>query len=234
MYSKAIINAVKEDFARRCGWMPEEHSIDEVDEFNEYIEDIVDIKKTKTTSNYFWNLKSKRLNGKAPTEKRIEWLKRWRQNEKFLCFSDAEYFVTRYARIRNVKEAIIRLEYRKAQIIFHKILARYDDRQVAIQLFCSSVGKLDLDYYRDVLPASHPAQDERSRDHGIGASSPVGQVGEDDLDDIREATLLATPSADHPERARAAMGERWGAVDSGWLTGCRYRARFNSNLHPSF
>jgi hypothetical protein len=135
MYSKAIINAVKEDFARRCGWMPEEHSIDEVDEFNEYIEDIVDIEKTKTTRNYFWNLKSKRLNGKAPTAKRIEWLKRWRQNEKFLCFSDAEYFVTRYARIRNVKEAIIRLEYRKAQILFHKLLAKYDDRQVAIQLF---------------------------------------------------------------------------------------------------
>lgn len=62
-------------------------------------------------------------------------MRRWRQNEKFLCFADASYFVTRYARIRDVKERIVRVEYRKAQKLFHQLLAKYDDRQVAIQLF---------------------------------------------------------------------------------------------------
>ena len=51
------------------------------------------------------------------------------------CFADASYFVTRYARIRDVKERIVRVEYRKAQKLFHQLLAKYDDRQVAIQLF---------------------------------------------------------------------------------------------------
>jgi len=115
--------------------MPEERSVDEIDDFNEYLESIVNIEKTKSTRNYFWNLASPRLNGKPPTAKRIEWMKRWRQNEKFLCFCDASYFVTRYARIRDVKERIIRVEYRKAQKLFHQLLAKYDDRQVAIQLF---------------------------------------------------------------------------------------------------
>src|ERR1017187_1105183 len=135
MYSQKVITKVLEDFYRREGWMPEAHSCDEIDDFVEFIDDIVDVQSTRTTRDYTWNLKSKRLNGKAPTVKRIEWIRRWRINEKFLCFADAEYFITRYARIRDVKERIIRLEYRKAQKLFHQLLAKYDDRQVAIQLF---------------------------------------------------------------------------------------------------
>lgn len=144
MYSEAVTERVLQDFTRREGWRPEPHSISEIDDFCEYVDDIVDIEKTKTTRNYFWNLKSKRLNGKAPTAKRIDWMRRWRINEKFLCFASAEYFVTRYARIRNVKEQIIRIEYRKAQMLFHTLLAGYDDRQVAIQLYCLKARQVGI------------------------------------------------------------------------------------------
>lgn len=144
MYSQAICAKVIDDFARREGWRPEPHSLEQVDDFCEYIDDIVDVEATRTTRNYSWNLKSKRLNGKAPTEKRIEWMKRWRINEKFMCFAEAQYFVTRYARIRDVKERIIRLEYRKAQNLFHSLLAKYDDRQVAIQLFCLKARQVGI------------------------------------------------------------------------------------------
>ncbi len=81
--------------------------------------------------------------GKKPTAKRLEWIRRWVLNERFLCFADADYFVTRYGRIRTSDERIIRFTPRKAQEVFHSILAEFDDLQIAIQLFvlkCRQLG----------------------------------------------------------------------------------------------
>ncbi len=144
MYSKQVTELVLDDYARRNGWRPETRTVDEVNEFREYIESIVKTEfNKKVITNFGWNLGSKYLNGKPPTEKRREWIRRQWTNEKVMCFASAEYFVTRYGRIRAVDERIIPFDYRDAQLLFHKILGTFDDRQQAIELFilkCRQLG----------------------------------------------------------------------------------------------
>jgi hypothetical protein len=137
MYSEKVVAATLDDFARRNGWMPEFHTVDEVDEFNQYIESIVDISENSRSRSIYWK------NGKAPSEKRVQWIKRWIDNEQFCCFASAEYFVTRYAKIRTADERIIAFQFRLSQRIFLNALAECDDLQIAIQFFilkCRQLG----------------------------------------------------------------------------------------------
>lgn len=167
MYSRTIIDRVIKDFELNNGWCPAYHTPEQVDEFNDYIEKIVELDANSVNRYYSWK------KGKRPTEKRIEWINRWKTNERFLCFADGEYFITRYGRIRNVKEEIVRIQFRKAQRIYHKMLAGYDDRQVAIQLFilkCRQVGistVTALYFLHRIL--------FRTNTHAIMASAQVGQ-----------------------------------------------------------
>ena len=109
--------------------MPEPHSIAETDEFAEYIGSITDIHKTKVSQDIYWK------NDKGPTQERVKWIKRWTENEQFMCFASAEYFVTRYGWIRDAEERIVHFNFRLAQRIFLAALAECDDQQIAIQLY---------------------------------------------------------------------------------------------------
>jgi hypothetical protein len=144
VYSPRIIAAVIRDFAdakdrngNRIGFEPIRREIWEVDDFNAYIESITDKATNKLGSSFDWKP------GKEPTAKRAAWIKRWCQSEKFLCFADAEYFVTRYAKIRTFDERIIHFEFRLGQRILLEVLAEFEDLQLAIQIFalkCRQVG----------------------------------------------------------------------------------------------
>jgi hypothetical protein len=108
-----------------------------VDEFCAYIDSLVDMDANSVNRYFSWK------QGKRPNDKRLKWIERWVENEQFLCFASAEYFVTRYGRIRSAEERIINFEYRDAQRIFHAILAESDRSQVAIQMFvlkCRQLG----------------------------------------------------------------------------------------------
>src|SRR5208282_5383926 len=102
MYSERVIRKVVDDFSIREGWTPTFRTIAEVDELIGYIESLVDDSDSNSVTKYFsWK------KGKRPSDRRIEWIKDQILNEQFCCFASAEYFVTRYGRIRDVEERTI-------------------------------------------------------------------------------------------------------------------------------
>jgi len=137
MYSEKVTKEVLDDFARQNGWMPTYHSPAEVQEFNAYIDSILDVNSNTRGRSFWWK------NGKSPSAERVKWIRRWIENEQFCCFASAEYFVTRYGRIRDAEERVIPFQFRLGQKIFLQALAEADDLQSAIQLFilkCRQVG----------------------------------------------------------------------------------------------
>src|SRR5208282_729595 len=109
MYSRRVIDLVVDDFAgkkdsqgNKVNFEPKYHSIAEVDEFAEYIAKITKDDGNSQNSYFIWR------NG-PPSDQRLRWIRRWIANEKFLIFADAEYFITRYAKIRAVDEQIVRM-----------------------------------------------------------------------------------------------------------------------------
>lgn len=138
MYHERVIEDTLRDFARREGWMPEPRSISEVDDFCAYIDSITDVTRNQAGSRFFWK------NDKGPSAARIKWIRRWVENEQFMCFADASYFATRYGRIRDAEERIVHFDFRLAQRIFLAALAECDDLQVAIQLFILKARQLGI------------------------------------------------------------------------------------------
>jgi hypothetical protein len=136
MYSEIVIHRTLDDFAAREGWRPEPHSVDQVSEFTEYIDSLMDVSSNARGRTIWWK------DGKCPTEARQKWIRRWIENEQFLCFADASYFATRYAHIRLADERVVRFDPRLAQIIIHQALAECDEKQVAIQLFLLKARQL--------------------------------------------------------------------------------------------
>lgn len=137
MYSDRIIQGTLDDFARREGWRPEFHSVEQVDEFCSYVDSLIDTDANSRNSYFSWKA------GKRPSDARIQMIKRWVRNEQFCCFASAEYFATRYGRIRDAEERVIHFNHRLAQRIFHNALAECDDEQIAIQLYilkCRQLG----------------------------------------------------------------------------------------------
>lgn len=130
MYSDRIVDLTLDDFEARNKWRPYMRSPGEVDELIAYIESLVDCDSNSVNKYFNWRP------GKRPSDQRVAWIKQQVLNEQYCCFASAEYFATRYGHIRTVDERIIRVQFRKAQRIFHNILAQYDDQQIAIQLFC--------------------------------------------------------------------------------------------------
>ena len=137
MYSDRIIQSTLDDFSRREGWRPEFHSVEQVDEFCSYVDSLIDTDANSRNSYFSWKA------GKRPSDSRIQMIKRWVRNEQFCCFASAEYFATRYGRIRDAEERVIHFNHRLAQRIFHNALAECDDEQIAIQLYilkCRQLG----------------------------------------------------------------------------------------------
>jgi hypothetical protein len=137
VYSERIIQGTLDDYARRNGWMPEFHSVPEVDEFIDYIDSITDTVSNKVNRYITW------APGKRPSDQRVKWIRRWIENEQFCSFASAEYFVTRYGRIRDAEERVTHFKLRIAQQVFLNALAECDDLQIAIQLYvlkCRQIG----------------------------------------------------------------------------------------------
>jgi hypothetical protein len=140
MYSEKVIQKTIDDFSRRNGWTPTFHTVSECDEMAEYINKMAGAEKSKNGSRTYWFWKD----GKSPRESTVKHIKRWVQNERFLSFASAEYFVTRYAYIRSANTQLIHFNFRLAQRIFLAALAECDDKQVAIQLFILKARQLGV------------------------------------------------------------------------------------------
>src|ERR1035437_6964655 len=140
MYSSSVISKTVHDFEIRNGWSPQFHSVAECDHMAEEINKYADVSKSKTgaRSYFFWK------DDKSPSPATVKKIKRWIENERFLCFASAGYFVTRYGYIRAANTQIIHFEFRLAQRIFLAFLAECDDLQIAIQLFILKARQLGV------------------------------------------------------------------------------------------
>lgn len=138
MYSPKVIEQTLDAFAAKNGWRPEPHSIAQVEEFIAYINSIVDVNSNSV--NKYYGLKE----GIRLTQRRRDEITRWIENEQFMCFSSADYFMTRYAWITGVGEEVFRYAPRDSQKIFHSIIAEFDEEQVAIELFILKARQLGV------------------------------------------------------------------------------------------
>jgi hypothetical protein len=138
LYSESIVAKTLQKFAAKNGWCPEPHTLDQVKEFNEYIESLIDTESNSVNRYFSWK------NGKRPTDTRVKWIRRFIENEQFMCFASGEYFVTRYTKIRSADERIIEFQFRLGQKIFLSIMADCDDAQIAIQLFCLKARQVGI------------------------------------------------------------------------------------------
>ena len=116
------------------------HSVEECDYMAEEIDKYTTKASSKTgaRSYFFWK------DDKSPTPATIKKIKRWVANERFLSFASAEYFVTRYAKIRAANTQIVHFNFRIAQKIFFSFLSECDDLQIAIQLFILKARQLGV------------------------------------------------------------------------------------------
>jgi hypothetical protein len=138
MYSERVVSLTLDGFESEYGWRPRERTPQEVEDFTAYIESLVDMEANSVNRYFNWRA------GKKPSKLEIEWIQQQIKNEQFMCFASAEYFATRYGRIRTVDERIVRIQFRQSQQIFHAILAKYDDLQIAIQLFCLKARQVGI------------------------------------------------------------------------------------------
>lgn len=136
MYSARLINAKLDAFASREGWEPVYHTIGEVLEFKAYIDTIT--KSDANTKNSYIEV-TKKL-----TEQRQREIRRWIQNEQILCSSDEGYWASRYAHICDEKGDIVQFKNRRSQDVFDSIVARFEDLEVAIELFCLKARQVGI------------------------------------------------------------------------------------------
>jgi hypothetical protein len=167
VYSKRIVDLTLDDFEHRRGWRPQPHSLEEVSRVNEMIEKKLKLFSNKLGNSYEW------MPGKEPSVAEAKWIKQWCANERFLCFADAEYFLTRYCKIRAVDERIINFEMRLGQAIYFDMLRQYDDEQLAIQLFCLKCRQVGISTFTALLFLHRILF--RSNTHAIMASAQVEQ-----------------------------------------------------------
>src|SRR3954463_2995392 len=121
MYSPIIINSVLSDFEAKNGWRPVERTLAQVEEFNAYIASIVDIERNERSR--FIDFKK----GLRLTERRKAEIRRWIENEQFMCFASAAYWETRYAFVCNEAGDVYRYSPRKSQQILSAFLEPFDE-----------------------------------------------------------------------------------------------------------
>lgn len=128
MYSQRVISEVIRDFTIKNGWEPEYHSVGLVEQWNKKLDDLLDMDRNAAYTNIFLK------DGIRLTERDRKLIGRWVRNEQFLCFADADYFLTRYGYFE-AHEEVLKFTPRIAQQILHSIMAECEDANIAIQLF---------------------------------------------------------------------------------------------------
>src|SRR5215475_154973 len=126
MYAPRIIEKKLRLFADRNAWEPVYHTVAEVEEFADYIRQITKVESTtrRMTFDITCNL----------TERRMNWIRRFIENEQILCTCDEGYFATRYGFICDEKGEIFRFVPRESQKVFDSVVAYFEQLEVAIEL----------------------------------------------------------------------------------------------------
>jgi len=119
MYAESKILEKLDRFKEKYGWMPEQHSVEEVDRVNDFFKSLYVL--DKNGEEYFDD---------------SQWtprLKRWVENERALCAMDFEYYVTRYHYIA-AKNDIFRFKFRGGQRVLFQVIQDLEKRDHSIEI----------------------------------------------------------------------------------------------------
>ena len=119
MYSQQKVLERLEMASRKLGWVPEYHSVEEVEKFTKLME-----------RHQFMDGNIIRVRDNEITRQE----KRYIRNEQTLCACDADYFLTRYAFVRDQKNNIIRFKWRTAQRVYFDVLADMEARDYSLEM----------------------------------------------------------------------------------------------------
>lgn len=121
------------------GWRPVYHSIEEVDKVKERLEEI----STYNDAGEF-------VEYTRPFTEEEKW---WIRNERTLCACDAEYFLTRYAYLKDDSNQIIKFKFRTPQKVYFNVIAALEKRGSAIQLIILKGRQLGCSTLTELLVA---------------------------------------------------------------------------------
>src|ERR1700733_4444537 len=128
MYSQRIIEQRLSYFARTEGWEPQRHTFAEVSEFIEYMKKITTI--VSNSKNSYVTVTANL------TEKRIQEIARWVQNERVLCSFDYNYWRDNYAYVVDEGGQVRKFKNRKSQDVFDSVVSELEEQQAGIQILC--------------------------------------------------------------------------------------------------
>lgn len=139
MYSRVKVTQKLDFFATRNGWRPSPHTIDDVIGFERYLHD-QGLYHRDPDSNAITSME------KVPDD-----VARWIQNEILLCLCDAEYYLTRYAYLKNQEGVIQRFQFRVPQRIYFDIIADLEERDLAIEFLILKARQLGMSIMTELL-----------------------------------------------------------------------------------
>lgn len=119
MYAESIVLEKLARFKAKYGWLPVEHSIDEVDKVNAHFQELYST--GPDGAQYFddrnWTPR----------------LKRWVENERAMCTISFEYYLTRYHYIA-ADNQIFRFKFRGGQRVLFNVIQDLEKRGVSIEI----------------------------------------------------------------------------------------------------
>ena len=118
MYSPRIVLEKLARFKAKYGWMPVEHSIEEIDRVNAHM-------KTLYRKDRKGDLVFDDAQLTAP-------LARWIQNERAMCTISFEYYLTRYHYI-SANNRIFRFKFRGGQRVLFNMIQKLEDKGMSIE-----------------------------------------------------------------------------------------------------
>lgn len=121
------------------GWLPERHSLDEIDRFDHHLLDRWRV---------FVASHAEYAEVREPPRDFISlldpWEKNWIRNERFLCSCDADYALTRYLKLMNEEDVIMRFAFRRPQRVLFSVIAMLEEMGYSIELMILKARQLGM------------------------------------------------------------------------------------------
>ena len=142
MYSQRIVEKRLDFFEATEGWRPIRHTYAEVQEFTEYMKPggkITYIDDSSNSKNTYIRVRENLL-----TEKRVQEIRRWIENEKVLCSFDYSYWRDNYAYLVDEGGQVVKFKNRRSQEVFDAIVADLEEKQAGIQVLCLKARQVGI------------------------------------------------------------------------------------------
>jgi hypothetical protein len=138
MYSRSKVNARLEMAASEFGIVPEVHTVEEVTAFDDHL---------RRQGMYVYNDSG----APASVQSLTQFERDWMLNEQVLVMSDADYFLTRYAYIKDEQNNIHRFSFRIPQRLLFEIISDLESRDSAIELLILKARQLGMSTIVELL-----------------------------------------------------------------------------------